>query len=186
MSKSFQISLIAAFALGLFACSSNSRKPADIPAVVGFNKQLKQTCEAGGSYTKKVLAPDPETKTFSLGDTCLLKEELSYAFQFCWEDPKLAGQMAILPHGDTLVATVLPEFAEKLDLKRQAVVIDKAGKITYLSSILHSKSWLYEQTVKVTVVFDSLGLYQSHNLTIEASQPWSKQRFSGEIAGSRK
>ncbi len=70
----------------------------------------------------------------------LLIQDLSYAIDSYYGDPKVAERYATQHIGDTLVATLKPEADQKTPLKQQKILWQADSLITYIGSTIRKKT----------------------------------------------
>ncbi len=160
-----------------------------------FKTQLQHSRQTGGMYYKLVQDPSkidsqPEKQVLNLSMdessdiSAQLETELTYALANVYDEPKQIEYMHIEQRGDTLIAQRDGAAPSSIELNLQKVLLEKESRrIRYIESQLVKKNWLYGSEVHIWVVFDSLGRYQQHQLTIETDIALSKHHFQAFISG---
>jgi hypothetical protein len=92
--------------------------------------------------------------------------ELGYATDLGSDDPAIADLFTRVQHGDTAIATLVPNIRRKCDLTRQAIVRDKSGFIRYAAVRTLRSSTLYQTDTDTEIWFDAEGRYLRHTLEL--------------------
>jgi len=166
--------------------------------------QVWQSCDKGQKYHKSVWDLDEENPTTEdsiyspvpkivVGEKedgtdslhYLLLRDLEYGIFMDARHSSLEEKLVLKDAGDTLLATVLPEFATSTPLQEQKQVIDaKTGTITYLSTRSSISSWLYKMDRDIEVFFDKNGNYLRHIAFVNTRVPLLKREFKVRVEGS--
>jgi len=178
----------------LSSCSQRTERPLT-PQQKQFQRQIEHTCSFSGQiYEKSTLnLNDPEqtreTLTFSIdslsvkNDTCILFNELRYALEKAYDDPRLEEIFSIEEVNDTIIARVKPENTNSSDLQLQKVLHDQNQHIQYIETVLVQDSWLYKTNIRMYVHFDSLGNYLRHTIYSKMNVSTISEAFHAQIEG---
>ncbi len=178
----------------LSSCSQRTDRPLT-PQQKQFQSQIELTCSTSGQIYEKSTRNlnDPEqnreTLTFSLdslsikNDTCMIFNELRYALEKVYDDPRLEEIFSIEEMNDTIIARVKPENAKSSDLQLQKVLHDQNQQIRYIETMLVQDSWLYKTNIRMYVYFDSLGNYRKHMIDSKMNVSTISEAFYARIEG---
>ncbi len=175
----------------------------DHPLGEQLAQQVEASCRKGMTYHKAVYeegAPDlqedsafqpvpqvpfGETETGQDSTNYLLLRDLNYALARYYRDTYIRELMQVQRSGDTTIAQVRPEQAEKAELQTQKVVMSPdSARLRYLETRLDKRSWLYHMRVRLAVQFDSAGRYQTHQLDVQTEVPLLDKSLSTRVTGT--
>lgn len=184
--------VIGAIAL-LSACTGERRKQID-PVQRQFDRQLQSSCDAADSilYTKTVINIEkggtkeshvyPGIKQSMADSVCILQKELKYAFRYYYGAPQSREYYLLRQAGDTLIAELMPEARQRIELQLQKILLQDSTLI-YVESHISQRSWLYYTDLRIKVRFDPTGNYQGHDLTSFVKVAAIKTPFHAGIIG---
>ncbi len=190
----YRVSLIfLLICVSLAACDQRKELPLT-PLQLQFQQQIQLTCESTEKkYEKSATnlndsATSTETQVFDLdststqNDTCILFNELRYAVEKVYDDPKLKEIFTFEENGDTTIARVKPENATSSNLQLQKILQDQEI-IRYIETVLVQDSWLYQTNIHMYVYFDSMGNYVHHMIESRMRVSTISESFNANIVG---
>jgi hypothetical protein len=188
----------------IIGCSGNRNRIPDHPFQKKFQQQIEQSCaQPSVGFRKEVWDLTQQTESSELktwdempmvqygeardGSDSMnfqLFQELDYGLFHFYDDEFLREYFTVGEAGDTLLALIKAENEEDTELKRQEIVqLGNEGPILYLRSLIEKENWLYALSVDIRIHFDSLGLYQEHQLEVQHRVSFIGSDFHSRILG---
>jgi hypothetical protein len=178
------------FLIPLFSACSSGSKQKEHPLKTQINSQIERSAEIPDlTFQKSIidLKTEPSTREDSLLEADivnLIKNEVSYAYEYYYQDPLSSEYLEIDQRNDTTIATLPPENDNKLELKRQKILWDaNEENVLYLESRVFKKSWLYTLEIDISVKFDSTGKYQEHQMHLSNKVPLISSGIDAIVEG---
>lgn len=138
-----------------------------------MKSQLGSSFNAIQQYERKILSINNKDKSqlteYSKNEfkkeSITFRDELDPAYKLLATQPRIKEYFTFTTSGDTITASILPEYYNKSPLKIQKWVIKK-GKVTYYYSKVEKSSWVYDDKFEYHIVFTPEGKYAGHILSL--------------------
>lgn len=138
-----------------------------------LKSQLQSSFNAIQQYERKILSvhenEKPKKNLFSKNEfekeSITFKDELDPAYKILATQSRIKEYFTFTTSGDTVTASIIPEYYNKSPLKIQKWVI-KEGKVTYYYSKVEKSSWVYDDKFEYYIVFSPEGKYAGHILSL--------------------